>query len=419
MDVVKIVGLLFTVSLFTAACSPTTKTIDSVTATSVTECVGGTVVKNRFIVQWEDGTFSVEHAQNMDEFRQTFVKDNLSLIKHVDHDHHIQLHQNVINESEIHTASTAVINWGPKMIQADALWNQNLHGEGVIVAVVDGMVDVNHQQLHPNILINPNEIPNNGIDDDGNGFIDDVYGVQINKEVNDPVKNRHGSHVSGIIAADPTAGPVSGVAPRAKILPAQFIGNDGGGSLGDAITAMNYAASRGAKIMNLSWGGAPCIPNLAAAMKALSDKGILLITAAGNGDSHGIGVNVDVNPDYPSGFNLLNQINVAASTIDDFMISFSNFGLRKVHVAAPGVDIYSTTPGNQTELMSGTSMAAPMTAGAAALLWGAFPQATSQQIKQAILRGVDVTEGHTFEVATHGRINVNKSFTELKKILGL
>ena len=414
MDVVKILGLLFTASFLTAACSPTSKTLDSVTAASTPECVGSSMVKNRFIVQWEDGTFSVEHAKDMDEFRQTFVKDNLELIKHVDHDHRIQLHQNVINESEIHTASTAVLNWGPKMIQADTLWSQNIQGAGVVVAVIDGMVDVNHPQLKPNILVNPNEIPNNGIDDDGNGFIDDVYGVQINKEVNDPVHNRHGSHVSGIIAADSTAGPVTGVAPRAKILPAQFIGNDGGGAIGDAIIAMNYAASRGAKIMNLSWGGAPCLPTLAAAMNALSDKGILLISAAGNS-----GINVDLHPDYPSSFNLLNQINVAASTIDDFMISFSNFGLKKVHIAAPGVDILSTTPGNQTELMSGTSMAAPMTAGAAALLWGAFPQATSQQIKQAILRGVDVSEGHIFEVATHGRINVNKSFTELKKILGL
>ncbi len=416
MDVVRYLILILTIAFF-ASCAPQSKTAESVTAAS--KVCGGQALENRFIVQWEDGSFSVEHGRNMDEFRKSFVTDNLSLIKHVDHDHRIQLHQENLSSSDVHIDATGVPNWGPKLIDAPALWIQNLNGDGVIVAVVDGMVDVTHPQLQPNILINQNEIANNQIDDDNNGFIDDVYGVQINKEKNDPLTNRHGSHVSGIIAADPSKGSVTGIAPKAKILPAQFIANDGGGSLGDAIIAMNYAASRGAKIMNLSWGGAPCLPNLLAAMKVLSDKGILLITAAGNGDRYGVGVNVDINPDYPSGFNLLNQINVAASTIDDFMISFSNFGLRTVHVAAPGVDILSTVPGNKTDWMSGTSMAAPMTAGAAALLWGAFPEASSQQIKQALLRGVDVTAGHTFEVSTHGRINVNKSFTELKKILGL
>lgn len=418
MDVVKVLCFLSISAALGTSCSPTNKTIDSVTASS-TQC-GGVALEKRFIVQWEDGTFSVEHGKNMDAFRETFVRDNLPLIKHVDMDHQIHLQQEVIAHSDFQAeASSAPMNWGPKMIQADLVWNQNITGDGVIVAVVDGMVDIAHPQLQPNILVNLNEIPNNGIDDDNNGFVDDVYGVQINKQKNDPATNRHGSHVSGIIAADPSRGPINGVAPKAKILPAQFIGNDGGGSLGDAIIAMNYAAARGAKIMNLSWGGAPCLPNLQAAMKALSDKGILLITAAGNGDQYGIGVNVDVHPDYPSGFNLLNQINVAASTIDDFMINFSNFGYHTVHVAAPGVDIYSTTPGNTIEVMSGTSMSAPMTSGAAALLWGAFPTANSQQIKQALLKGVDVTSGHLFEVSTHGRINVNKSLSELKKILNL
>ncbi len=417
MDVVKILGLLIIPAFLLASCSPSAKTVESVTVAS-TECVGN-ALENRFIVQWEDGTYSVEHGANMAEFRETFVKDNLSLIKHVDVDHKIQLHQDGVADTNIHTEATSKLNWGPEIIQASALWNQNIKGDGIIVAVIDGMVDVSHPQLHPNILVNLGEIPNNGLDDDNNGFIDDVYGVQINVEKNDPLQNRHGSHVSGIIAADGTLGPVFGIAPKAKILPAQFIGNAGGGSLGDAITAMNYAASRGAKIMNLSWGGAPCIPNLQSAMKALSDKGIILVTASGNGDQNGIGINMDTNPDYPSAFNFLNQINVAASTIDDFMINFSNFGLRKVHVAAPGVDIYSTTPGNKTEIMSGTSMSAPMAAGAAALLWSAYPSATSQQIKQAVFRGVDVIPGHVFEVSTRGRINVNKSLSELKKILGL
>ena len=118
-------------------------------------------------------------------------------------------------------------------------------------------------------------------------------GVQINSEINDPAKNRHGSHVSGTIAADPTQGPVEGVAPKAKIVPAQFIANNGGGSIGDAIAGMNYVVRRGAKIVNLSWGAGPCeeIPTLKAALQQVSDQGVLIVTAAGNGDDFGVGIN--------------------------------------------------------------------------------------------------------------------------------
>lgn len=416
MDVVKrlLYAKLIALSLIFSSCAQK-KTADTV-MTSSAECTGEAFT-NRFIVQWEDGTFSIEHGDSPEEFRDTFVKDNLELIRHVDIDQKIQLQkpqQLNVQNINVETSVAATMNWGPTMIQAPSLWSQNLKGNDVIVAVIDGMVDVTHAQLQPNILVNSAEIPNNGIDDEGNGFVDDVYGIQVNQGVNDPAKNTHGSHVAGIIAADPNFGPINGVAPKAKILPVQFIDNEGAGSVGDAIVAMNYAGKRGAKIMNMSWGGSPCLPSLKSAMKTLSDNGVLLVTAAGNE-----GVNVDYEPSYPSAFNMFNQINVAAGTSDDLMIYFSNRGYRNVHVAAPGVDIFSTIPGNKIASESGTSMASPMTAGAAALLWGAFPAATAQQIKQALLRGVDITAGHEYQVSTRGRINVNKSYTALKSMLGL
>ena len=415
MDVVKVLSVLVTALFFMSACSQK-KTAESVSITAK-ECLGQ-ASQNRFVVEWEDGSFSVEHGKNLEDFRSTFIKENLSYIKHVDPDHVIHLNSDNQTVSE-QSIVAAPINWGPAIIQAADLWSQNILGDGVVVGVIDGMVDVNHAQLRPNILVNNGEIPNNNIDDDNNGIIDDFLGAQFNQELNDPNTNTHGSHVAGIIGADFSQGPIQGVAPKVKILPAQFIGNDGAGNIGDAILAMNYAASRGAKILNLSWGGAPCLPSLASAMENLSNKGILLVTAAGNGDSRGHGINVDEQPDYPSGFGLLNQINVAASTIDDFMINFSNFGIRKVQVAAPGVDIMSTVPGNRIERMSGTSMSAPLTAGAAALLWSAYPNATPQQIKLSLLRGVDAQAGHEFLVSSRGRINVKKSLAELKKLLGL
>lgn len=410
MDVVKVLAIYTIVLFLNTACSDK-KTIESVSTVSK-ECVGE-VAENRFVVAWEDGSFSVEHGKDMDHFRSTFIKENLHLIKHVDADQVVRT-QNFDRTSEQQSTSVAPMNWGPQMIQATALWDEQILGQGITVAIVDGMVDVDHAQLRPNILMNSAEIPGNRIDDDANGVVDDYLGAQFNKQINDPLENTHGSHVAGIIAADSTQGPIQGVAPRVKILPAQFIDNDGAGNIGDAINAMNYAVKRGAKILNLSWGGAPCMQNLALALEALSAQGVLIITAAGND-----GINVDERPNYPSAFNLLNQINVAASTVDNFLIYFSNFGFRKVQVVAPGVDIQSTIPGNRIQMMSGTSMAAPLTAGAAALLWSAHPDATTQQIKTALLRGVDAQEGFLFPVSTRGRVNVQKSLFELRKLMGL
>lgn len=396
------------------------KTTDSVFPTTTGSCAQGASL-NRFIVQWEDGSYTVENSASPEYFKTGFVSKNLNLIRHVDQDQRIQLtKQEQISAFSDSAVSTESINWGPQQIEAPTLWSQGVKGTDVIVGVVDGMVDTTHGQLAANLAINTAEIPDNGIDDDHNGFIDDYKGVQINAEKNDPTLNRHGTHVSGIIAADPTQGPISGVAPRAKILPAQFIGNDGGGSIGDAVVALNYVAGRGAKIINMSWGLDPCVevPNLKSTLQGLNSRGILLVTAAGNGDSHGVGVNMDVYPSFPSAYNFTNQINVAASTMSNVLIGFSNFGIRSVHVAAPGVGIYSTVPGNQVEVMSGTSMAAPMVSGAAALLWGAIPTATAAQIKEALMKSVDVNPGSPLDVQSGGVINVNKALGLLKSITG-
>ena len=419
MDASKFRKLLFILlaSPFFNACSPA-KTSSSVFPDSQgsSSACSKQASENRFIVQWEDGSFSVESDQSADQFRNHFVEKNLTLIKHVDRDVRIETQI----DATLQTQSSDGLNWGPSLIQAPALWSQGIEGAGIIIGVVDGMVDTTHQQLRPNILVNSLEIPNNGIDDDGNGFVDDYMGIQVNSETNNPEKNRHGSHVSGIIAADSSQGPVQGVAPKAKIIPAQFIANDGGGSIGDAIIGMNYVVGRGAKIINLSWGAGPCveIPALKAALQQISDQGVLIVTAAGNGDQFGVGINMDSNPTYPSAYNFANQLNIAATTFDDYMISFSNFGSRTVHLAAPGVNIYSTTPGNRVEPMSGTSMSAPMTSGSAALIWSAFPKATANQVKQALMRSVDIIPGRQIEVMSRGRINVLKAYGELKKLTG-
>lgn len=366
------------------------KTKESVFSESAQAYCESNTLSNRYVVQWEDGTITVEKTElgtTDDEFRETFVKDNLSLIKHVDRDYQIRIRPLAASASDVQAQATG-LSYGPERIGADQVWAQGYKGQNVKVGVVDGMVDSSHVQLSGNVISNE----------------------QFNNEINDPYLNIHGTHVAGIIAADPTKGPVTGVAPSAKIIVGQFISNAGGGSLGEAILAMNSVADKGAKVINMSWGGAGCVSSLKDAVTTLSNRGILIVTAAGND-----GVNSDYSPDYPAAFRLENQINVAATTSDDRFISFSNRGYHTVNIGAPGVGIFSTIPLNRIDDMDGTSMAAPMVTGAAALLWSAVPSATAQQIKQALYSSVDVFS--EYQVSTRGRINVKKALDALRAML--
>lgn len=409
MDVQKVLSAAACILMLSACGAKSANSVFAENGTMDASACMGQAVKSKFIVQWEDGHFSVESAKDADEFKEKFIKPNLENIKQVEYDRVIQLDRS----GDVQVSAIGGDSWGQSMIQADALWAQGIYGQNVKVAVVDAYVDVTHPQIAPRIAINTGEVPNNGIDDDKNGYVDDYYGASfVSNPGTTTTKSPHGTHVSGIIAADPGYGSVYGTAPRAQIIPAQFIANDGGGSLGDAVLALQYAAVRGAKIINASWGGAPCVASLRNAFQQLEAKGILVVVAAGND-----GRDIDVNPEFPASFNLSNQITVAASSRTDFMTSWSNSGFTAVHVAAPGESILSTVPGGGTAYMDGTSMATPFVSGAAALLWSAKPTATVAQIKQAILQSVDVTSGHEFKVSTRGRINVQKALQVLNQLV--
>ena len=203
---------------------------------------------------------------------------------------------------------------------------------------------------------------------------------------------------------------MKGIAPAAKIIPAPFITNDGSGSLSDAIKAMNFVTEKGAKVINASWGGSVCVTSLQDAFKAISDKGVLIVVAAGNDGS-----DLDSNPSYPAAFNIDGQITVGASNENDYMAYFSNSSFNLVHLAAPGDFIFSTTPSEKYDYLRGTSMAAPFVSGAAAVLWGAFPKATAAQIKEALISSVDVTPNHEFRVKSKGRMNLSKAMTYMSR----
>lgn len=411
MDVKKALFGVVAILIF-SACAPD-KTPESVMNDTFSKTCGGQKLNNSFIVEWEDGRFTVEADESLENFKENFIRPRLSEIKRVGFNRTIELDKPVMADPD-EVQTQAYGQWAPDKVEAPYLWNLGLRGDGVVIGVVDTSVDINHAQLSGRVAVNSGEIPDNGIDDDKNGFVDDVYGASfVTMGSADPAVNSHGTHVAGIIAADPALGAVSGIAPGAKIVPAPFLGGASGlGDLGSAIQAMKYTAARGAKIINASWGGAACDLTLYSAFANLSERGILLVVASGNNSR-----NLDNYPLYPASFLIPHQITVGASNVDDFMPSWSNSGYTAVQLAAPGVGILSTVAGNSYGYMDGTSMAAPLVSGAAALLWQARPSATAAQIHQALIRSVDIVPGHEFRVSTRGRVNLRKAYLELLRLV--
>ena len=300
--------------------------------------------------------------------------------------------------------------WGQEDTQVNSLWDKKIKGEGIIVAVVDAGVDINHPALINRILINTNEIPNNGIDDDNNGLVDDVAGYDFANQTPYSEAAIHGSHVAGIIAAEPKDSPMLGIAPEAKLLPLNIMGEKGGGTLTSAILAIKYAQSRGAKIINASWGGSVCAESLKQIIISVADQGVLFISAAGND-----GVDIQQSPEFPAAFGLPNQITVGATVPSGLMASFSNYSRNLVSILAPGHQILSTVPGGW-QIASGTSMAAPFVSGIAALIWSAHPEAKMDQIKTAILGSVKNPQNYN-PVQTQGRINAPLALERLELLL--
>ncbi len=299
-------------------------------------------------------------------------------------------------------------------IGATQAWAMATGSKNIKVAVIDTGVDYNHEELKENIMINTKEIAGNGIDDDGNGFIDDVHGWNFDGKNNDPMDdNEHGTHVSGTIGAKANNGVgTAGVNWNVSILPVKFLNSDGSGSLADAVEAIKYATKMGVNVMNNSWGGGGYSKTMYSAIKDARDKGILFVAAAGNEYN-----NNDKEKAYPASYDLENVVAVAATDNRDRLATFSNFGAKSVHLAAPGVNIFSTIPTSKGgyDTFSGTSMACPHVVGAAALLWSANPTFDYKQIKNRLLQTVDKVSTLSGKVLSGGRLNVYKALINKTK----
>jgi subtilisin family serine protease len=260
-------------------------------------------------------------------------------------------------------------------INAPEAWEGFTGNGNTIVAVIDTGVDYNHPDLKNNMWVNNGETPNNGIDDDQNGYVDDVYGYDFLNNDADPMDDDgHGTHCAGTIGAVANNGlGVAGVNWRAKIMALKFLGPNGGSDSG-AIRAIDYAVQMGAKISNNSWGGGPGTTLLSNAIDRARIAGHIFVAAAGNESN-----NNDIRPTYPANFNIDNVVSVAAIDHNGAIANFSNRGVQTVDIGAPGVDILSCKPGGGYQYLSGTSMAAPHVTGALSLLLDKYPSLTYRQ----------------------------------------
>jgi hypothetical protein len=279
---------------------------------------------------------------------------------------------------------------------------------GVVVAVVDSGVDVAHPDLAPNLWADPGETgagrEANGLDDDGDGLIDDRMGWDWVQGDNQPLDgNGHGTHVSGTIAArgDDATG-VAGVAWSASIMPLRVLGDDGSGRVSDVVKAYGYAARHGARVLNASLGGGSFSRTERDAIAAAPN--VLFVVAAGND-----GADNDATGSYPCNYGLDNVVCVAASDQSDGLASFSNYGATTVDIAAPGVNIASSWPGAAWRLLDGTSMATPHVAGAAALVLAARPELDVAGLRDALLSSTDLRPALAGRVVTGGRLNVARA----------
>lgn len=275
-------------------------------------------------------------------------------------------------------------------------WLLTTGDKRVVVGVIDTGVDYSHPDLSNSMWVNNREIPGNRIDDDQNGFIDDVHGINAITGTGNPMDdNMHGTHVAGIIGAQQNnARGVSGIAPNISVAACKFLDASGSGSTASAITCLNYFRDLSRRSQNPvkmvatnnSWAGGPYSQALYDAIADNRRAGILFIAAASNE-----GQNNDVVNTYPANYFLSNVISVAATNRFDTLPSFSNYGRRSVSVAAPGVDILNTVPRGGYASLSGTSMAAPHVAGLAGLVASYYPNLSWVGIKNRIIAGGEST----------------------------
>lgn len=288
-------------------------------------------------------------------------------------------------------------------IDAPEAWLKTTGSDNVLVAVIDTGIDYNHPDLKDNMWTNPGEIPGDGIDNDGNGVIDDIHGYNAYADDGDPMDGHsHGTHCAGTIAGQGNNGKgVTGVAWDAKLMGVKIFADSGRTSSDAILRGILYATKNGARITSNSWGGGGSNQLI---KDAFEKSAAFHVMAAGNE-----GRNVDRRENYPSGYDIPNSIAVAATDRNDRLAGFSNYGKKEVDLAAPGVETYSTIPNGRYGYKSGTSMATPHVSGAAALLVAHEPGISNEELKARLMNGADKLSSLRKKTVSEGRLNINNS----------
>lgn len=298
-------------------------------------------------------------------------------------------------------------------IDAPEAWDITNGDTNIIVGVIDTGIDYEHEDLEDNIWTNWDEIPDNGIDDDNNGYIDDIHGWDFINNDNDPMDdNGHGTHVAGTIGAVGNNGiGIAGVAWDLRMMALKCFGEDGLGPTSAAVSAVEYATANGTKLTNNSWGGGGYSQTLYDAIAHADTANVLFVAGAGNDARDN-----DIYSFYPSNYELPNIISVASTDRNDNFSGFSNYGLTTVDIAAPGSVIYSTMPNNTYGNLNGTSMAAPHVSGGIVLAWAQFPGFSNHQIIHQILGSSDQKENLDGLMNSGSRLNLFNAVVDTNMI---
>lgn len=300
--------------------------------------------------------------------------------------------------------------WGLKGefgVNAENAWSITKGSKDFVIAVVDTGVDYNHPDLKNNMWTNDLELNGEaGVDDDGNGVIDDIYGYNAINDNGDPMDGQgHGTHCAGVIGATHNELGIAGVMAHAKIMAIKIFDDRGRTTLEGVLRGIDYAVKSGVKIMSNSWGGGEYSQALEDAIRSAEQAGILFIAAAGNGNWLGIGQNNDRKPVYPANYELDNIVSVGAIKSNGRKAFMSNYGEKTVHLFAPGVSVLSTYKGGGYLSLTGTSMAAPHASGVAGLIASIDPTMPMEQIKERLLQGIQSSNKLSGKAITGGFLN--------------